>query len=51
MLTVLAAELCRMGYIPTETEAVSGEVNPYEDDNTGCNGVHANKLWTCQVRM
>ena len=51
MLTVLAAELCRMGYVPSQDEIASGYIDPYDNnyEDSGCKGVHANKLWTCQA--
>ncbi len=48
-LTALAAEVCRYGYIPTEDEVLSGKIDPLSVPNIGCDGVYAERLWSCQV--
>ena len=48
-MTALAAEVCRVGYIPTEEEILAGAVHPSSDPNLGCDGINANRLWACQV--
>jgi len=48
-LTALAAEVCRVGYIPTEEEILAGSVDPSSDPTLGCNGINSDRLWACQV--
>jgi hypothetical protein len=49
-LTAFAAEVCRVGYIPTEEEILAGSVDPSYDPTLGCNGINSDRLWACQVR-
>jgi hypothetical protein len=37
-LTAITAEVCRLGYIPTEEEIANGAPSPYELDDFGCYG-------------
>ena len=37
-LTAVTAEVCRLGYIPTEEEIANGAPSPYELDDFGCYG-------------
>eukprot|EP00277_Geminigera_cryophila_P035425 CAMPEP_0173121984 /NCGR_PEP_ID=MMETSP1102-20130122/53802_1 /TAXON_ID=49646 /ORGANISM="Geminigera sp., Strain Caron Lab Isolate" /LENGTH=280 /DNA_ID=CAMNT_0014029077 /DNA_START=85 /DNA_END=923 /DNA_ORIENTATION=+ len=49
-LTAMMAEMCRYGYVPTDKEmTLHGLVNPYSDDNAGCNGKNESKLWSFQA--
>ena len=51
VLTALANEFCRYGYIPAEEEVLAGSIDPLSDPNLGCNGINANRLWYCQATI
>jgi hypothetical protein len=34
-LTAACAEVCRIGYVPTDEQILEGLPNPYEDDTIG----------------
>ncbi len=46
VLTALAAEICRYGYIPAEEEVLAGSIDPLSDPNLGCDGINAERLWS-----
>ena len=50
-LTGLLAELCRVGFIPSEEELRDGLlIDPYADENSGCRaGKNVDKLWSFQA--
>ena len=37
------------GYVPTEEEAASGMVNPYDAEMSQCDGAYASKLYRCRA--
>ena len=47
-LTALASELCKYGYVPSEEEILLGRPDPYDDPNSGCSGVNADR-WCCRL--
>jgi hypothetical protein len=49
ILTAIIAEWCRYGYVPTREQEEDGMINPYTDDERGCRGKRADKLWGFQV--
>jgi hypothetical protein len=51
VLTAVAAEFCRYGYIPAEEEVLAGSIDPLSDPNLGCDGINANRLWYCQATI
>ena len=51
VLTALAAEVCRYGYIPAEEEVLAGSIDPLSDPNLGCDGINAARLWYCQAMI
>jgi hypothetical protein len=44
ILTVIAAEFCRFGYIPDEEEIQNGMPNPYDSPDAGCRGKMDKKI-------